>query len=225
MNTSLILLADGQGTRWGNHLGLPKHLVPLEDGTPLLYRTVWQFTPQSPTSTLVVVGPDSRYRVPPCPLVRVHHQPDLYEADRFYCCRPMWADPGRTVLLFGDVWYSGHAVDEILTPRDGWQWFARPGASTLTGCPYGEGFAFAFTDEIIPHLEATLAQLVDLRREGKIDRAQGWQLYRMLAGSPPDDYTPHDELVPIDDWTDDFDSPADYHRWMSRRKETACSPG
>jgi len=40
MTQSVVVLADGQGTRWGSHLGIPKHLVPLEDGTPLLFRTL-----------------------------------------------------------------------------------------------------------------------------------------------------------------------------------------
>ena len=38
-NVTALRIADGDGTRWGNYLGVPKHLAPV-DGVPILYRTV-----------------------------------------------------------------------------------------------------------------------------------------------------------------------------------------
>ena len=32
-------MADGEGKRWGNYLGIPKHLIEI-DGEPIIKRTV-----------------------------------------------------------------------------------------------------------------------------------------------------------------------------------------
>jgi len=42
-----VVMAAGEGTRWDNHLGTPKHLVSVE-GEVLLKRTVQQLTDRVP---------------------------------------------------------------------------------------------------------------------------------------------------------------------------------
>ena len=36
-----IIMADGEGKRWKNYNGLPKHLIPV-DGEPIIKRTIDQ---------------------------------------------------------------------------------------------------------------------------------------------------------------------------------------
>jgi hypothetical protein len=215
-NSVYFIIADGSGTRWDNYLGQPKHLVNVE-GQVLLERTIRQFAPHG---TVIVIGPDHRYHVPPAFLYKPVHDSALstHEADRFACHRDIWPVTRRINLLFGDVWFSQRAV-ELITTFDGpWTWFSRLNKSAVHGCPYGEGFGFSVAPDFQPVFREKLQEVIDLKTRRLLHKNQGWQLYRHLAGaSNLRRHHDYGNRVEIDDWTDDFDSPEDYQRWTSAR--------
>lgn len=217
-----IIISDGQGTRWGDYRGTPKHLTVVE-GEVLLARTVKQFLPHG---RVVVVGPDDRYHMPGAWLYVPNHKPELstHEADRFACHREIWPTEGidRLVLLFGDVWFSNRAVELITGYTGTWTWFSRLGPSKTHGCPYGEGFGFSIAAEFIPVFSEAIDRLIAWKDQGLLHKNQGWQLYRHLANPGLDGrglrkHMDYGHRVEIDDWTDDFDSPHDIHRWEHAR--------
>ncbi|NLG07519.1 NTP transferase domain-containing protein [Candidatus Peribacteria bacterium] len=58
----VIIIAAGDGTRWKNYLGVPKHLVPI-DNEPILHRTV-RLLKKLDINDIHIVGPnDDRYHV------------------------------------------------------------------------------------------------------------------------------------------------------------------
>lgn len=212
--TRVIVIAAGRGSRWGDYLGVPKHFAPV-DGEPVIARTVRLFGDLGDTW---IVGSDERYALPGTHLFVPRHRADHYEADRFTNNRELWSTEGRTLLLLGDVWFSDAAAAIIREEPDSWLWYCRFGASRYTGCERGEGFAFSFGPEHHALADAGLRRIVTERRAGTLYRAQGWELYRAMAGATvlfhKRDYG---HAVRIDDWTQDFDYPEDYRRWLALR--------
>ena len=218
----VIVIAAGEGSRWGNHLGVPKHLIDIE-GEVLLARTVRQFGAYTPD--VVVVGPDDRYLIPPARL----HIPTLTPAnggvDKFLSSQHLWNPDGRTIVAYGDVWFSDSAVDEIVGFWEHeWQLFARLDGSSFTGCEWGECFAQSFWPTQHAEHRRALELVRDLEASGEIDRSGGWEHYRAMCGARTatrlGQHADRGRMTLIDDWTDDFDSPADYDRWLARRAHT-----
>ncbi len=212
-----LLLAAGAGTRWDNYRGSPKHLAVVE-GVRLLDRAALQFAELGEVE--IVAPADHRYRNPWARTSSARLNPHNFEADRFASSLHRWAPDAAMVLAFGDVWFSHEALRQIeeATGRPAWSWVARFGPSEVTGCPNGEGFALVVPPEAQEAVKANLTALIGLRRQGRIDRAIGWDLYRRLEGLALDDHGRGPGLVEVDDWTDDFDSPADFDRWTVRHQ-------
>jgi len=206
-----IVIAAGPGERWGEHTGVPKHLVEIE-GERLLDRTCRQFRPHG---DVFVAGHDERYQTPWSILFKAgkYLTPEWGGADKFLSSASLWNQNGRTVVLYGDVWFSKEAVDTIVDFREKeWQLFGRFGPSEVTGTPWGECFAQSFHTE---HIEEHYAKLREMAKmEGKTG---GWVHYRMMQGMEPLAHRRGPRFTEIDDWTDDFDFPEDYDRWGERR--------
>jgi len=219
--TTVIITAAGEGSRWGNHLGVPKHLLPTPQGETLLARTVRLVGDWDPTIRVVVTGPlDERYRIPGAELIVPIARPDFAECSMYMWAEAAWNAEGRTVFLYGDTFYTGAAIATILgfTPRE-WHLFARFKESSVTGKPWPEVWAHSFYPE---HWTAELA-LIDrvstMKRSGKIPRASIYEMYKARFGKlRPFTYDQRDygALTQIDDWTEDFDFPRDYDAYVVR---------
>ncbi|MEO8625621.1 MAG: NTP transferase domain-containing protein [Candidatus Limnocylindrales bacterium] len=208
----VIVIAAGAGNRWGNYGGTPKHFAPVQ-GEPTIARTVRLF---ADAGDIWIVGSDERYRLPGTHLHVPEHRSVDFEADRFTNSRHLWSPSGRTLLLLGDVWFSDEAAATIKAWRGpDWQWFCRFGKSEMTGCSRPEGFAFALWPAHHQLAEDALVRIVEERREGLLHRAQGWELYRAMAGALDLRWMrDHGHATRIDDLTQDFDYPQDYWTWL-----------
>jgi hypothetical protein len=83
-------------------------------------------------------------------------------------------------------------------------------------------FALSWWPEQHAEVDAKLAEIVRLQAAGIINRSLGWELFRALCGRTGADVrrsrsTPFGRMTIVDDWTDDFDKPADYDGWLRRR--------
>lgn len=208
-----LLLAAGQGSRWRRYKGVPKHLVTI-NGQRLLDRTVEQFATFSEVE--IIADPLSLfdYTHPQATRIDARLDPTNFEGDRFLSSKHRWVDE-TMLLMYGDVWYSDHCVNLLQQPVDDWVWVARWGPSSCGGKPVGEGFGFVLPPTTLNDFHTVLEKGVGLRQAGLVDLLIGWTVYRLWVGydpQPPD--LPH--LLEVDDWTDDFDHPVDYVRWMER---------
>lgn len=212
-DTRILVIAAGSGRRWNDFGGAPKHFATVS-GEPVISRTVRLF---APLGQIVIVGSDERYALPGTELHIPTHRPGDFEADRFTNSRHLWSDTGRTLLLLGDVWFSDRAAATISRHSRDWTWFCRFSKSKLTGCARAEGFAFSIWPEHHDLADAGLRRIIAERRAGIIYRAQGWELYRAMAGAPDLRWMQdHGHAVRIDDFTQDFDYPADWRLWLQR---------
>jgi hypothetical protein len=216
-----LILAAGDGIRWAEYLGVPKHLVRIE-GQRLLDRTVEQF---AEIGEVEIVAPaDHRYEHPRAQTSHAILDPANGEADRFLSSRHRWDLEATMILAFGDVWFSDECVAIIgdVARYDFWSWVARFGPSAITGCNHAEGFAFVLPPGTLPGFADAIDEALRLWRAGQIRTVIGWTVWQVYAGGDPTatpdaEWLPH--LINVDDWTDDFDYPHDYERWTRRRQE------
>jgi hypothetical protein len=221
--TRAIIIAAGDATRWNNHKKIPKHFA-MVDGEPIIKRTVALL--QGYDCDVHVVAKTPRYKINGSQLYIPSLKGENADADKFLSSRELWNELGRTVILYGDVYFTGGAMDKIMNhPHPGWNLFGRVGASSFTGGNHGECFAISFYHDYIPEFEAALRRIINLWFNGRIDRCGGWEVYKAMIKMPDDVFFFHDEplvgrrFTNIDDWTEDFDWPIDYETFLARRKE------
>lgn len=194
----------------------PKHLVDV-GGTPLLHRTVSQF---SPHGEVFITAPedDDRYKIDGTKIFYPDKSSDLYDAKKLLDNTELWSETHKTIVLWGDCFYSHKAVKKIVShnPNE-WSMYGRFGPSSITGCEYGELFALAFQPHVRHKLEISLYSIAVLRKYEQIERCGGWELYRKLSNAQNlQAHIRYRNFIEINDETDDFDYPHDYDRWVER---------
>jgi len=214
--TRIVILAAGEATRWDNYLDTPKHLVDV-GGEPLLHRTVRQF---SPYGDIFITAPegDERYRIEGTELVHPEKSFHLHDAKKLLDNSHLWSDTEKTILLWGDTFFTNKAVNRInLHKPSQWAAYGRFGPSTITGCGYGEIFAYAFHPHMRHKIEIALYSIAVMKKYKIIGRCGGWELYRKLNNALDlEIHRKYKNFIEINDATDDFDFPHDYDRWVER---------
>jgi len=216
-----LVLAQGNGWRWDNYLGGPKQLVCVVDGEPVLHRTVRLLAEHGIEP--VVVGPDESFAVDGALLVTLERPaPTGCDQDKFFATRRLWAPDDRTVLLWGDCFYTEQAMATIVDGADGVHYYRRPGPSAITGHEWDESFAVSFWPHDHDSVCASAARVFQGWCDGLLHTTHIRTHYAATLGFADDDLDDPDLLVDtpgqtiIDDETDDFDYPRDYERWLAR---------
>lgn len=225
--TTVIVICAGEATRWGDYTGSPKHLLAPE-GERLIDRTARLAREHGADQVFIVAKPgDRRYESPYADLVDARLNPDFGDADKFLSSRHLWSQSGRTVVVYGDCWIDDDAMATILDGRDDWTLYCRPGPSAVTGATSGECFAVGFWPQHHGEYEAALRYVAGLWRAGVLKRCGGWETYRRMCGVTGGELRRHrmyGRHVEIGGWTEDFDKPADWDKWISRRRSMFGPP-
>ena len=213
MTFTAIVLAAGEGKRWNNYTDVPKHLLEI-DGESLIQRTTRQISAYADKT--FVVGTDDSYKTEFSELFIPEKKKSPLEMHKFSSSEELWSE--RTVLLFGDVYYTDEAISTIVQDTKDFTFFLRSGPSSFTQKPYGEIYAFSFLDSIHRKLEESIDILLI---QHDIYSAGGWSLMRHLLGishrSRSKDHLTKGHYIEIDDWTEDFDHPIDLDRWLEAK--------
>lgn len=233
-----IIIAAGNGTRWSNYLGIPKHLIQINH-EPILHRTV-RLLQKNGVHDIHVVGPrDDRYHVQGSQLYVPMRKQKNYDADKFLSSQSLWHPSERTVVFYGDVFFTEEAVQTIvISDIQDWTLFCRSKASKITGGRYKECFAQSFYPKDINKHEQNLRYVAELHASGVTTRSGGWEHYYAMQGArgkevqhwsvaktirrEPWNFAKHivqkryGGRIEIDDWTEDFDYPLDYDRYIQR---------
>jgi hypothetical protein len=205
----VILPCSGQTIRWGNYLGIPKHLA-LFDGIPLIKRTVTQLRHIGFTDILITAF-NEKFQTEGAKLVAPDY--NLLPGTGIGHSEPFWSKTGRTIILFGDVYYSDLAMEVIARsdPSD-IKWFGRIGPGK-SGCSYGELFGLSLPLEKQDDLRRCILFIRQEKEKGNIDRATSWECYRFLHGIDLNQNIVGPDFYDIDDETEDFDYPHEYEMW------------
>ena len=213
MTFTAIVLAAGEGKRWGNYTGVPKHLLEI-DGESLIQRTTRQISVYADKT--FVVGTDDSYKTEFSELFIPEEKKSPLEMHKFSSSQDLWSE--RTVLLFGDTYYTDQAISTIVQDTEDFTFFLRSGASSFTQKPHGEIYAFSFLDSIHKKLKESIDILLI---QHDIYSAGGWSLMRHLLGishrSRTKTHLSKGHYIEIDDWTEDFDYPIDLDRWLEAK--------
>lgn len=189
-----IIMADGDGKRWNNYLGVPKHLVEI-NGEPLLARTTRLLKENGITDYLITTR-DARYK---------QYGETKPQANRD-CEIDRFDEVNEPVCyLYGDVYYTKHAMETIVNTETkdilffGSEW---------------EIFAIKIvnTEEFYKHKN----KVKRLYFDGKIKRCIGWEIYRSMLGIPFEEHIISENYIKILDGTNDLDNPADYDYIIER---------
>lgn len=221
--TRYIIICAGEGTRWNKHLGIEKHFIQIDEGETILQRTVRLLNQyKHKKDEVIVVGLDDRYKTEGANLYIPTLNPNNYDADKFLSSRKIWNDNGRTVIVYGDCYYTESAIERITHyNRRDFILFARPFHHVWTG-NYGECFFFSFFNENIEGIERSLHRLIRMYSGGMIDRIGGWELYRLQVGLPVwmlDRHFVGDNFEMINDISEDFDKPETYESFIKAYKD------
>jgi tetratricopeptide (TPR) repeat protein len=220
----VIILCGGEATRWGGYLGEEiKQLIQVE-GEILILRTIKELNSRGLHNITILCREEdeNKFQSAVCELANVCSISSIYRdgnpSNKYSSSENYWVNGVKNIILLGDVYYTSFALDKIIHFDDAAiQTFGRRGASTVTGCKYGEIFAFSFTDT--QKMGSSIALLRQLY-EAKIctAHASGWSLNQIISNTNPNFITAFGNFTEIDDWTEDFDFPEDYIIWSEKRK-------
>lgn len=208
-----FILANGEGTRWNNYLGVPKQLITFNNET-LLERMV-RLLKENGQNDIYIIG---KFKVEGAK----NYIPDfISEIPKYDISKYLWDDIDKFVLLYGDCYYTDEIIKDIISnPKDKpWLHWSAEYGNKFTGKPYPEGYAHRITD--INWWRNKCEEFHKKLDSGEIDKNAyllDWVFVRFLVGIE-DLYTHHAELledfeVRWCDFTDDFDYSVDYDRFV-----------
>ena len=202
---TIFILCAGNGDRWNDHLGVPKQLIAF-GGEALIERTA-RLVMEQKKRRVCCVSRNPRISLPQHDMLLVSQTDSLTETILATC--PYWSD--RNVFLLGDVFYSERAMSLILECQRDLAFFGRPWPSSFVKCGHGEMFGLTFTADTTDVMHNLLDSGLSHKSTGA--QANLWNLYQLAGGLPlgSSRYLPQ-LLMPIDDYTNDIDTPIDYQR-------------
>ena len=214
-NPRVIIMAAGQGKRWGSGY---KHLCVI-DGETLLERTVRQV--KQYTDDIFITTNTEKYKTEGAELFYPEKYTNKHEVDRFLSNRSIWGP--TTVFLYGDVYYTDNAIKKIFTTScRKYRFYGRLGESTVGGKDHAELFAVRVRD-------LDLFEQACKTVKGSTRNGWGWLVYRVLMGGNADISVDllrkwllevkHTNFTVIDDETDDFDRKTDFMAFAQRRRD------
>jgi len=220
INIRAIIIAAGKATRWNDYKKTNKHFIEI-DHEPILHRTV-RLLRENHVDDIWIIGKDKQYKTEGSNLYIPKFTKEYGDADKFLSSRELWSKEGKTLVIYGDVYFTEDAIQQIVHYRhEDWLLFARPFGSRLTGKGCGECFAQTFYPNHLDAHEKALWKLVEYYKEKRLLRIGGWEHYRIMIGLPEDIIHKQmigDRFVEINDWTDDFDRPEDFENFIRRYK-------
>ena len=211
MTTRVLILAAGDATRWENYRNTPKHRLIIEDEV-LIERTARQFLKY--TDDVVIVGNKNAHQVEGCSMYVPGQGRNLKDMAKFISSQTIWSDD-RTVLVFGDVYFTDEAVETIMSDTKQWRFYLRKGASTVTGKGWREIFGISFQASFNRDIHKAILEVVS---KNIASTTGGWFLFTHLQRTEDENKLfITDNHIEIDDWTEDFDFPDDLITWEEKR--------
>ena len=189
-------MCAGNGKRWNNYLGIPKHLVKI-NGETLIGRTT-RLLKEKNINDYIITCNNNIYAEYGKTIEQTFND---CEIDRF----EESVANDEICYLYGDVYYSKNAIDTIINTQTK--------DILFFGSKY-EIFAVKIKD--LGLFFEHKRKVKKLFLNNQIDRCIGWEIYRSLNNIPFNEHKITDRYIKIIDETDDIDFPEDYEKFMQR---------
>lgn len=219
-----IICCAGKMSRWKNHLGVPKHLILINNQT-LIQRSVNLITKHDPKPNILIItlDDDKRYRIKGSELIKMN-VPDKKEHFKTLPLKSVLkysAKDDRTLVTFGDIYFTENCIKTIVNTctklnKEEIRFFGRESASKITGCKWGELWGVSYSAESVEKIEQCTNYLEKLYNSKQIRRLKHWELYRYLNDISLTKHEINENFTEINDFTEDFDFPQDYDKWIVR---------
>ena len=205
------ILANGEGTRWGNFKGVPKQLIEIE-GETILHRMIRLLRYEGvKKEDIFICGPFEDEEAQSI-MTKSPSKREVFEEIARLAEEPF-------TILYGDCYYTDECINMIVhRPINKYDEFLNAGENLNTGCTWPEGYAHRCED-----WQWWLDKMTELNtkiKEGKIDYPKDWYLHFWLLDDLealdrfPDDFEyDHNHDVFWCDKTDDFDYPEDLEKF------------
>lgn len=208
----VFILAAGRGDRWQEYTGVPKQLATVK--SEALLARIMRLLYANEIADVSILAHDERLRVAGALFVEPHES--KWIVDTLLSTQKLWGE--RNIFLLGDVFYTEKAMHKIVQCENPIAVFGRKMPSQFTKGCWPEIFALSFNSDGRSELLVN-AEYVR-QKSGPEQELKLWQLYRELAGFPlfpTEAYRFERELFQsINDFTDDFDVPKEYDRFIYR---------
>jgi choline kinase len=143
--SKVIIMCAGSGTRWGNYLGVPKQMIPV-DGEPLLKRTIRLLRKNGIKNIYVTVPKIGEFG--DIDAIEIVGKSDT-ELHKFLNAKEL----AGSIFLWGDTFFTEKAIKTICRNKKPLMFFGRFTGSEITGKRYGEIFAVKTTPEFFAAAE------------------------------------------------------------------------
>lgn len=195
-----VIMANGKGSRWGGHLGIPKQLIEF-GGESLLARITRQVSELDPGTDVVVSSSDPRHDTRGAR----RHEPihNEIELDRFV--DELLVD--NTCFLYGDTFYTDAALHRIVSSQDEPLAFFGDTQSVAGISCRDAG--------IMRHHLRTVRQAY---LAGEISNCIGWQVYQSYTGQLHEPLTIGAEYQDLGGQIAGFNSPEDLRKFIDQVK-------
>lgn len=196
-----VIMANGRGTRWGGHSGIPKHLIEF-DGETLLRRIVRQVADADPGADIIISASNPAYDTEGAR----RHVPAVNEIELDRFVPELITD--EVTFLYGDTLYSTSAIRTIVAePTTAIDFFGDERAIVAVK---------SRKRELLLH---HLGRVRTLFLAQEIHACKGWQVYQSYEGIPFGPIELGPRFKSIHDATVGFNTPeeyATYHRESER---------
>ena len=187
-----VIMADGKGIRWHNHLGIPKHLAEV-NGEPIISRTV-RLLGELGAEEIIVTSHDKRYEFEGS--MRYEPLNNRLEIDRF--TEELIED--HMCFLYGDTYYTESALKTIIAAKTDDILFFGNSKSIV---------AVKIKDSLL--FRKHVSSVRELYIAGKLEKCKGWQVYQSFVGQSFEEKpAPGDKFVLLDETTTDINTPEEY---------------
>ena len=207
------ILANGEGKRWKNYKGVPKHLIEI-DGETLIDRTVRLIVNQSKAihedyTNIYICGP-YLHKDAVSIMTKSKTKREVFEEIAAH------AGTEPFVILYGDCYYT-EAIIKDITERPIWRFdeYFCAGPNPNTGCKWPEGYVHRVADP--EWFREKMHELNTCEQIKELDRGKDWFIHWWLLGERNMNklikyrviYANEDHDIQWCDETDDFDFPED----------------
>ena len=210
--TKYYILANGEGTRWKNYLGVPKQLIEI-DGETILHRMIRLLREEGVAkSNIFICGPFEDAEAKTI-ITQSKTKREVFEEIAELAKGPF-------VILYGDCYYTAPCIHQVVhRPIKKYDEFFNVHPNPNTGCRWAEGYAHRCVD-----WEWWRDQMHELNTNPEaIAVGHDWFIHWWLLGvkdgkmneHPVECYDP-DHDIPWCDQTDDFDYPDDVKTFQSK---------
>lgn len=195
---SYVIMCAGEGKRWNNYLGIPKHLVEI-NGEPLLERTT-RLLKENGITNYIITSSDERYKQYGETKEQSHKD---CEIDRFE-----EIESNEICYLYGDVYYTEEAIKTIINNKT---------ENILFFGSEWEIFAIKVKNKKLFFEHKNKVKELYLKEE--LNRCIGWEIYRSLHNIPFEEHKITEDYIKILDDTDDIDFPEDYEKFKKEKED------